>query len=396
MSSSCESIPVLYIKANNNYDVGYKIGQTFKHFIRDHLTSETAKSLWSFYESKDGRKKYADSLEATRKSYPNIIEEIQGMADGSDVSFEKLFLQDMVSEILLHYSHVSKDVDNTDREVAGCTDVMVNTESCRLIGHNEDWSPEVRDGMFMVNVDLDKGIPSETVKGNKEVNNVLASRNERYLANMFPGFLAGNTFYVNETFAVSVNSLVPVSVNEGAVPVDILLRALIGCVTIEECVTVMKNEPVGCSFGINLNIASRQSANMWSLEVYPDYGKTVVSLREIPYSDCAVTDSYYIHTNHYKHVEKAEESPVLEGSRAREETAGNMPVPAKIQDVCSVLGDTSSHIEPIHRVPGKSFNRNSRTTTIASAIFDMNNDLLRVYLNNPKTSKYPSLKLPFV
>jgi hypothetical protein len=271
MSSSCESIPVLYIKANNNYDVGYKIGQTFKHFIRDHLTSETAKSLWSFYESKDGRKKYADSLEATRKSYPNIIEEIQGMADGSDVSFEKLFLQDMVSEILLHYSHVSKDVDNTDREVAGCTDVMVNTESCRLIGHNEDWSPEVRDGMFMVNVDLDKGTPSETVKGNKEVNNVLASRNERYLANMFPGFLAGNTFYVNETFAVSVNSLVPVSVNEGAVPVDILLRALIGCVTIEECVTVMKNEPVGCSFGINLNIASRQSANMWSLEVYPDY-----------------------------------------------------------------------------------------------------------------------------
>ena len=125
-------------------------------------------------------------------------------------------------------------------------------------------------------------------------------------------------------------------------------------------------------------------------------GETVVSLRPVTYSLGALSDSYYVHTNHYKHVENAKESSGLEGSKAREETASRMPVPTKLQDVCSILGDTSSPVEPIHRLPGRSFNRKSATTTIASAVFDMQESLLHVYLNNPKHSKSPSLTLPFV
>ena len=125
-------------------------------------------------------------------------------------------------------------------------------------------------------------------------------------------------------------------------------------------------------------------------------GETVVSLRQVTYSLGTLSDSYYVHTNHYKHVENAHESSGLDGSKAREETARKMPVPTNLQDVCSILGDTSSPVEPIYRLPGQSFNRKSSITTVVSAVFDMKESLLRVYLNNPKYSKSPSLTLPFV
>ncbi|XP_045205518.2 uncharacterized protein LOC123557848 [Mercenaria mercenaria] len=397
MSSTCESIPVLYIKAYNNFDVGFKIGNTFKHFIQEHVTTKTAELLYSFYKTEEGRKLYNAAVETTERCYPHIVEEIKGMAEGSDVSFERLFLQDMVSEILLHHSNKSNEKEvGHDSEIAGCTDIMVNTSDCRVLAHNEDWGTEVENRMYMVDVDLDKSALCEVnIKNQETINQVTARRNERYLACIFPGYLAGNTFYVNKTFAVSINSLVPKKVNHGAVPVDILLRALIGCESIEECVAVMKNDPVGCSYGININIASRKSDDMWTLEVYPDNDITVVDVQHISYSNSANRDSYYVHTNYYKHVKDAEESPGLDGTKAREATASQMSVPTCLQDVCNILGDTSSTIEPIYRTPGISF-KIIHVATIASAVFDMNESVLRVYLTNPKTAKRPCLSLPFV
>lgn len=275
MASTCESIPVLYIKAESNFDVGFQIGKTFKHYISEHCSSGTANNLNSFYETDEGRYLYNSSLAATEKCYPHIVEEIRGMAEGSDVPFEKLFLQDMASEILLHHSNTAqKKVNEENSEIAGCSDIMVNNEQCRVLAHNEDWGTEVQHILFMVDVDLDKTSSNKTSSredlGNGKLSEHLSGRNERYLALMFPGYLAGNTFYVNKTFAASVNSLVPKHVNTGAVPVDILMRAMVGCESIEECVAVMRNDPIGCSYGININIASRVSPEMWSLEVYPD------------------------------------------------------------------------------------------------------------------------------
>ncbi|XP_053400727.1 uncharacterized protein LOC128557402 [Mercenaria mercenaria] len=310
------------------------------------------------------------------------------MAEGSDVSFEKLFLQEMFSEIILHHSNKTKDKEvGQDIEIAGCTDIMVNTSDCRILAHNEDWGTKVENLMYMVDVDLDKSALSEVdnsknMKDQETINQVIARRNERYIAYMFPGFLAGNTFYVNKTFAVSINSLEPKRVNHGAVPVEIILRVLIGCESIEECVAVMKNDPVGCSYGKNIPYCKQN-------------GKTIVDVKHISSSNSAHRDSYYVHTNYYKHVNGAEESPGLDGTKAREATASQMDVPTCLQDVCNILGDTSSTIEPIYRTLGKSF-KNKHAATVASALFDMNERVLHVYLTNPKATKNPCLSLPFV
>lgn len=277
----CESLPILYIKANNNFDVGFQIGKTFKYFIQEHTLSKTAETLNLFHNTSEGRELYNASLDITKECYPHIVEEIKGMAKGAEVPFEKLFLQDMVSEILLCRVYPKPSADKKEeKEIAGCSDVLVNHGKCRVLAHNEDWDTDVDGMIFMVDVELER-FPLEKgdiCKKGEEATECLATRNERYLSFMFPGFLAGNTFYVNKVFAVTVNSLVPKTANQGAVPVDILLRAMIGCETIEECVGVMKNDPVGCSYGINVNIAGRHTKDMWSLEVYPDNVRNVFNI----------------------------------------------------------------------------------------------------------------------
>lgn len=283
MAEMCGSLPILYIKARNNFDVGFQIGRTFKHFIREHTVTKTAKTLNQFHNTSEGRKLYNESLDVTKECYPHIVEEIKGMAKGAGVPFETLFLQAMISEILLCYINLEPSTDTKEeKEIAGCSDVLVNNGKCRVLAHNEDWVTDVDGMIFMVDVELDRCQleKSDTCicKKGEDTTECLATRNERYLSFMFPGFLAGNTFYVNKVFAVTVNTLVPKEANQGAVPVDILLRAMIGCETIEECVGVMKNDSVGCSYGINVNIASRHTKDMWSLEVYPNNVRIIFNI----------------------------------------------------------------------------------------------------------------------
>lgn len=395
------SLPVLHIKAKSNYNVGFQIGRTFKHFIQEHTTTKTSQILHTFYRTSEGRQLYDTSVETAKKCYPHIVEEIKGLSDASGVSFEMLFLQSMVSEILFYYTNpmIRHSRKEEPKEIAGCSDVIVNHAECRVLAHNEDWGTEVESMMFLIDVELDKTTAeaddSAKENGAKPVNERISGRSERYLSLMFPGYLAGNTFYVSKHFAVTVDSLVPQTAKHGAVPVDILLRAMIGCETIEECVSVMKNDPIGCSYGINVNIASRHTMDMWSLEVYPNKGETYVDVKQIGFSKGVTRETYYVHTNHYKHIDGVAEVSILEGSKAREATANKMEVPRSVQDVCKILGDTSSSVEPIYRSPGTSL-YDIDVETLATAVFDMKQEVLHVYLQNPNSSLKPFLTIPFV
>lgn len=124
-------------------------------------------------------------------------------------------------------------------------------------------------------------------------------------------------------------------------------------------------------------------------------GKTKVDLKQICFSNNVIRDSYYVHTNHYKHMDSVDEGARLGGSMAREATANQKEVPQSLIDVCDILGDTSSTTEPIYRRPGTSL-YNKHIATVATAVFNMDRCVLSVYLQNPKEAKKPTLILSFV
>ncbi|KAH3691764.1 hypothetical protein DPMN_192295 [Dreissena polymorpha] len=148
-----------------------------------------------------------------------------------------------------------------------------------MMSHNEDWIKDLAGKCFVVDVTINKNDVTQDLDASTgkfddvstsltEIQRTIFQRNERFVSYVTPGDLPGFNYAMNKNFVITINSQMPLQMNTGAVPIMVLLRVLLACDTIDEIVAVMKNEPVGSCYGINVNIASIHTDDMWSLEVY--------------------------------------------------------------------------------------------------------------------------------
>jgi len=85
--------------SGSNYDIGFAIGKTFKSNISKSLTGmQNIYSLIDTLISTDPDRFYQQYVDTVSKIYPQFIDEIQGMADGSGFTFRALFISSMVPE----------------------------------------------------------------------------------------------------------------------------------------------------------------------------------------------------------------------------------------------------------------------------------------------------------
>lgn len=380
-------LPVLYIRAKNNFDLGKSIGATFKGWINKYMsTSKDVYCLRRFFLSKNGRKQYEEYLEACEKCHPTIIEEIRGMAEGAEQTFEDMFLLQLSSEVVFCHAEefIPADTEFDPKMMStvtfkGCTDILLNTDKLRMIGHNEDWEDDVEPYVHMVHC---------TVTGETE-----EDEQEHFVSYMFPGFLPGLTFAVTRKLVITINSLRPRRVQPGAAPIAVLLRACLKCETIEEVKDTMLNTPIGCAFGMNLNIAEIGSTRMCSLEVYPGTNGTVVDLHEVPYGEQG-PDTWYHHQNHYRHISGADQRGWSE-SIFREERLDEIGAPKTQTDIEDMLGDQENKIEPVFKDCNKE-DRANQMVTMATALINLSERRIDVYRTNPKTTPQPCASIPFI
>lgn len=121
---------IMIIKAGgSNYDLGFIVGRTAKSLIEKSVNhyrqilprEEGWSGMWSVPEG---------CLEAARERFPNLIEELQGMAAGSGQSFKDLFFLNALEEAL--------DL----KPPAACTSIGLKVDGSVWLGHNEDWYAE--------------------------------------------------------------------------------------------------------------------------------------------------------------------------------------------------------------------------------------------------------------
>ena len=189
-------------------------------------TSEEVQSFKEFYRDGEGRKIVDKYMSTGREMYPVYMAEIQGMADGSGVKFEDLFLLQISSE--LQFCHLNEGLikkEDIGNDGKGCTDVLVNGKQCRLIGHNDDWTADVSSRVYIVHV-------------------TIADENERvieqFVSFSYPGYLTGFCFGMNKSLVITLNSLSPKRANKNGVPIAILLRSLLACGSIDDCMSAME------------------------------------------------------------------------------------------------------------------------------------------------------------
>ena len=233
---------------------------SYQDWIADYMaTSDDVKNVRIFYATKNGRRVVEKYLFTAEKYHPNIVSEVRGLADGSCQSFIDIFLLQIVSEIT--FCHINNLHDNREGAAAptqsetgkGCTDILVNNSTCRVIGHNDDWTDDVTSHVCIVHV---------TIEGVDVM--------ERFMSYVYPGYIAGFCFGMNKELVITLNSLSPKEANESGVPLLIVLRSLLSSASIDECITRLESKPVGCAYGMNINIAAINSNDMCSVEVYTE------------------------------------------------------------------------------------------------------------------------------
>lgn len=141
----------------DHYSVGFQIGQRFKEQIQTRFGTQISHFFWSvkfftgadpylqkalgFVQTKSGQKEYSLLLNAARQSFPDYVEELQGLSDGSGSSFDSSeialcsapshFMRAVMVANLL--DELSPTINLRRREK--CSDIfLTSVSSCRPFG----------------------------------------------------------------------------------------------------------------------------------------------------------------------------------------------------------------------------------------------------------------------
>ena len=155
------------ITAYNHYDLGVQQGEMFAEDLRESVDELRADFAW-----KTRRKAANAHLAITQKNFPHLIDELEGCADGAHIAFDDLWV-------------LSTESEYPEAKIDRCTTVVTNHGA--LVAHNEDWEPDVEDGICV----LRKTVGELTI-----------------LELSYPGTLGGNSISVNSYgYIQAVNTL---------------------------------------------------------------------------------------------------------------------------------------------------------------------------------------------
>lgn len=338
---------VTYIEASGtNYDIGCITGECLKERLIAHRDDRQA-----FY--KDFAAKHNSPLDQIiqgsekilAEHFPQYLEELRGVADGSSISLRDILL--MCSEEVILNGATNK-----------CTTFAYRGTESVILGHNEDWEAGYEDRLYVVKAKPKKGAA--------------------FLSLAYVVTLGGSSVALNEHgIAFSGNSIF-----EGAqqgVPKNIILRSQIEAKNIEQFAVLATFKPRAIP---NHSMTVDSKGGIVSVEV---------GLHE---HSVFFTSGSYVHTNHPIHSRMTHWSDESSGnSITRHRTAQAIISGRTLDDNLAKEILRSHENQPnaicIHpQAEGCSHNQ-----TVASAIVNLLEMSLAVTMGNPCKSPYKKFHL---
>ena len=266
--------------------------------------------------------------QATRQSFPHLMDELEGMAEGCGVDRSDLFAWNCRSEIGAL----------EDRCPAGCSTVGVVAAERMVLGHNEDGHAAYGGRMVVVHARPPSGIAFASL--------------------LYPGTLAGNGPSLNARgVGQTTNYIAPCRAAAG-VPRYFIGRAVLEAESLEHAVSLATT--AGRAFPWHHNLTSLPDARLVSLETWPGRHHR----RDV--------QGVLLHTNHLVHPEMQglpEDTAYLDRSslprlRALERVRRTRPL-RTAADVLAALADRSGAPCKVCRRPGDEV----PGITVATALF---------------------------
>ena len=304
------------IIARDNYDLGLKTGKLFGAITRSSLEKRKKKVNWK--AKTENAKKY---LEVTNKFFPQYIEEINGYAVASHISFEDLWT-------------LMTDVEMSQDNPEKCTTFVTNNG--KTISHNEDWEKDSENDICVLKKTL---------------------KNITLLELYYYNTLGGISISVNSHGYVQAINTLDHTDSQIGVPRNIIARWLSETKDIKEDYEKLKHIPR--ANGYNHVVINKN--NVWNLEC--------AAHQQIIFKPSLS----FIHTNHYlseklKPFEKTEN--LTHTFQRYEKTKSLIKNKMSMDEIIKVNSNTSEG-------PQASI-MNERT--IAKMIIDLKNKIAKIWL----------------
>lgn len=306
-----------YYKIKGSYQqFGEFLGVTFRRSIQESI-NRRRKEIKGYYSYLP---KSQECFEITKKYFPNLIVESEAIAKAADVPLIEFFF--------INNREVYDPAEEWDKKHAvnpdHCTVVAGFDAGELIIGHNEDWSLEAIDDIYV----LEATVGDTTFIGlnyTVGVSGLSASMNNYGLVQC-----------INDIYQT----------NRIGVPKNYIARAVLETKTLDEAENIIKSVPRGSGF----NHVLAQGSEIRNIEIAGDQIGIQKSIGKP-----------YVHTNHYltDELKKLEKFHTISSEQRYARATELLKQELTREDIQKILSDTSNKDYPICRAD----------ETIGSAVF---------------------------
>jgi len=349
--------PVYEVNAATPFEAGVALGKVASERIKSRLMQRDINvTIKAYLATPSGRALFLKLQTAARAFSELLYLEMQGIALGTGLSFDDIFILNALTELNLA----------AGVKVTHCTDVITHADIAAPVwGHNEDSGVEDASTSYYVNV---------TIRGDEV--------NAQFFAFAYPGTLGGVAFAWNgHGLVFTQNQLFSQMQNWDGIPAQICGRLVLGAVNTQEALRLLTECPSATSWNMNI-FNSKGSFNTTSFHSLEKDPLNVVGIRRTP------TGTAYYHTNMYQLLSTPQFTDA--SSTHRNAVLATYPIPRTTSDVRRMLGDTSDKEYPVYRTGNAP---DTDVVTMVTAVFDFVNRVALLYGGNPATSD-PVLSVP--
>jgi len=253
--------------SGTHYDIGKQIGTRFskeilaaQFAIGDNILTPTKGIVQSapdvFYDP---------FLEAAQNYFPDYVDELQGIADGSGISFQDILISNIFMEVLYLYFELTGKKKFSVPPSYGCSSTAYSKNGKSFLTHNEDLFTSFISYMYLLKI---------KVTGKPEI-----------LTLSYPGTIPGIPPGMNEAGIVQCGNDIQGLHIEQSVPMVFHFRSVLDATSLDDAVDRAKFPHRART--MTHNIGSFNENKIVSVEAAPTKNES------------HNVDGFYVHTNHY-------------------------------------------------------------------------------------------------
>jgi len=348
--------PILEISAQDNFELGEKIGRNFRRQIQLGIKrrKKWLAKLKNFAQEKP-KERILPFLASLKEHFPQYLDELKGIAHGAGVDFDLLFILNLNPELNAMMSGGKEE---------NCSTIIVKTQDKILLGHNEDGSEKYLDLMFILRAKTPTG---------------------EFMVLSYPGIIPGNGPGINKNGIIHTCNYIGNKLWQKGVPRYFIDRAMLDAKDMDEAIKTASHPARAYSQAHNLVSIKEKRATLIES-----------SVRKIAIKEIA---GIQIHTNHYL-LEEMKSEPEFElykiSSLPRLKALESYLKNFKPKDIdAEIIHQALSSHKNRPACPCRHPNRVIPGATLGTFIFSSSPKLLRFYYQAPCLNVYKDFSLEF-